>query len=113
MTDRCLFCRKPADERHHPTGCCAPDGPHFDPDFTIPLCRSCHQAEHAAWRDGGLDDLSDPLEARVQRLSWLMVRLGTFGLSIEELPEVRSGIHTVLVACVAHFEQYEPAGVAR
>ena len=109
MTARCLFCGQPADEWHHPTGRCWPDGPYLDKDFTIPLCQSCHDSEHAAWRDSGIADIRDPLAARLLRLAWLMDRLDDLGKSTAELADVRPGIRSVLVACGTESDACEAA----
>ncbi|MGH9110019.1 MAG: hypothetical protein ACRDY3_11255 [Acidimicrobiales bacterium] len=71
----CLFCGEGAEERHHWTAALDPDGDYLDPAATIPLCVPCHHAEHAAWREQGIDRFADPLEARLVRLSWLWQRL--------------------------------------
>ena len=71
----CLLCGARAVELHHWTGSLVPDGPHLDEKATIPLCFSCHHAEHAAWREQGIESFRDPLEARLVRLSWLWQRL--------------------------------------
>ena len=50
----CLICQAPAAERHHPTGRRGRRLPYLDAGFTVPLCRACHVAEHAALREIGL-----------------------------------------------------------
>jgi len=71
----CLFCASPAEELHHWTASLTPDGPYLDPAATVQLCIRCHHAEHAAWRELGMERFADPLEARLVRLSWLWQRL--------------------------------------
>ncbi|MDA8360365.1 MAG: hypothetical protein M0Z95_29625 [Actinomycetota bacterium] len=71
----CPYCGEPAKERHHWTAALTPDGDYLDPTATIALCLACHHAEHAAWRDQGIDCFSDPLEARLVRFTWLVLRL--------------------------------------
>jgi hypothetical protein len=71
----CLFCGGPSVHAHHPTARLVPDGPYLDPTFVVPVCRSCHHVEHAAWRDVGIDVVADPMLARLLRLTWLIGRL--------------------------------------
>jgi hypothetical protein len=96
---RCLFCGAAADQDHHPTACLADSDAYLDPDFTIPLCRPCHYAEHDAWRDVGIDEISDPFFARETRLLWLMGRLADLGHSVELSPEIVSGFHGAMLGC--------------
>ena len=71
----CLFCGEPAQELHHWTAALEPDGEYLDILATVALCVACHHAEHATWREQGIDRFSDPLEARLVRLAWLWQRL--------------------------------------
>ncbi len=97
----CLFCGAPAQELHHWTAALTPDGEYFDPVSTIPLCISCHHAEHAAWREQGIESFRDPLEARQVRLSWLWQRLAD--LAEHGAPRTldaasQRGVHLVVLA---------------
>jgi hypothetical protein len=97
----CLFCGEPAQELHHWTAALTPDGEYLDPLATIELCIACHHAEHAAWREMGIDRFSDPLEARLVRLSWLSQRLADVAERYEApVLNARSqrGIQLVLLA---------------
>jgi hypothetical protein len=99
---RCLFCLSPAEELHHPTCRLRPDRPYLDPEWTIPLCIPCHRAEHAAWRDFGLDDIADPEEARVRRNLWFLGRLRDLGRPVTFSPDVLWGFHGSLLAMRWH-----------
>ena len=97
----CLYCGQPANELHHWTASLEPDGPHLDAQATVPLCLACHHAEHAAWREQGIERFSDPLEARLVRLAWLWQRLADvaehYGPRTLDARSQR-GIHLVLLA---------------
>ena len=95
---RCLFCGSPAVHLHHPTGRLGPELPYLDPSFTIPLCRACHHAEHAAMRDVGLDLLTDPLLARLVRMAWLLGRLADTDRSVTFTVGALKGMHGCLLA---------------
>lgn len=71
----CLYCGRPAEERHHFTASLRGQLDYLDPQATIPLCVRCHKAEHAAWRAAGLAAFDDPLLARVCRVTWTVGRL--------------------------------------
>lgn len=91
----CVYCRRPAQEAHHFTASLAGSDDHLDALATISLCRACHKAEHAAWRAVGLDRFSDPLLARVCRLTWTIGRLA--GTESAVSPPPLPPIHAVLV----------------
>jgi hypothetical protein len=93
----CIFCSRPAVHRHHPTGRDVA-GAYLDAGFMVPLDARCHSTEHAAWRDAGIDDLVDPLEARLARLCWLTGRVADLGRSLG--PEELRGMNDSLVACL-------------
>jgi hypothetical protein len=98
----CLFCPSPAAELHHPTCRLASDKPYLDPEWKVPLCIPCHRAEHAAWRDVGLDDIADPEEARLRRNVWFIGRLLHLGRPITFDPDVLLGLHLSLLAMRWH-----------
>lgn len=99
----CLFCGEPAKELHHWTAALVPDGEHLDPLATIPLCVACHHAEHAAWREQGIERFTDPLEARLVRLAWLWQRLADvadrYGAPMLDARSQR-GVQLVILAIV-------------
>jgi hypothetical protein len=86
----CVYCTRPAQERHHFTACLAGQEHYLDPLATLPLCIPCHKAEHAAWRAVGLDEFDHPLLARTYRVTWTLGRLA-------ELDHVLQPIHAVLL----------------
>ena len=97
----CLFCGVAAEQLHHWTGSLLPDGPHLDEKATIPLCIPCHHAEHASWRELGIDAFTDPLQARLVRLSWLWQRLADVAEQIgpRNLDALsQRGVHVVILA---------------
>jgi hypothetical protein len=96
---RCLFCGAPAEHDHHPTACLACSDEYLDPDFTIPLCRPCHYAEHDAWRDVGIDEISNPFIAREIRLIWLMGRFADLDRQVDLSPEMVRGLHGAILGC--------------
>jgi hypothetical protein len=67
VIERCFCCeRKGPVELDHPTG--TTDGRHLHPDFTVPLCLSCHRLRSYVDRQLGIDGGS--LEGR----PWLISR---------------------------------------
>jgi hypothetical protein len=42
VTDRCLLCPAPAEDRHHLTGR-GDDGRYLDPKLSGPVCHDCHE----------------------------------------------------------------------
>jgi len=98
MAEPCIFCGAPAVHAHHPTARLAPDMPHLDPAFVVPVCRSCHHAEHAAWRDIGIDVVADPMSARLLRLVWLVGRLVDLNRAEAITADVLRGFHRCLIA---------------
>jgi hypothetical protein len=99
LADRCLFCLAPAEHEHHPTARLTADGPYLD-GWTVPTCRCCHAVEHVAWRAAGIDELADPLLARLGRNTWLIGRLADLGRPVVLLPDTLRGHHDSMVACV-------------
>lgn len=91
----CVLCGRHAQEAHHFTASLAGSDVHLDPAATISLCRACHKAEHAAWRAVGLDRFSDPVLARVCRLTWTIGRLAG---STSAVPPPLGAFHGVLVS---------------
>ena len=100
----CLYCAEPAGELHHWTAGLVPDGPYLDVGSTVALCIACHHAEHSAWREQGMERFRDPLEARLVRLGWLLLRLADVA-ELDGPPafDVRSlrGIQQVVMAIAA------------
>jgi hypothetical protein len=96
----CLFCGAPSVHGHHPTGRLSPDGPYLDPGFVVPICRGCHGSEHAAWRDIGIDVVTDPVAARLLRLAWLIGRLVDLDRAEAITVDVLKGIHECLLRTV-------------
>ena len=91
----CLYCGRPAQELHHFTACLVDSSAYLDPTATIPLCIPCHKAEHAAWREVGLDRIGHPLLARQARTTWTVGRLAALDRPVA--PTVLGPIHGVLV----------------
>jgi hypothetical protein len=93
----CLWCGRISPlEGHHPTGDC--DGIHWDPEYLIWLCASCHRAEHTAWRRAGIAELNDPLVARLTRNAWVTHRAGDLDRSFG--PAELYGLNKSLNVCV-------------
>jgi hypothetical protein len=97
MDEPCMLCGAPAVHAHHPTGRPTPEGPYLDPGFVVPVCRSCHHVEHAAWRDIGIDVIADPILARLLRLTWLVGRLVDLNRADSLTAEALRGFHRCLV----------------
>lgn len=98
VAPRCVFCGRPAEHRHHWTGRLEPTGPYLDSAATVPLCRLCHYVEHAAWRSVGIDDVPDPLRARVRRSTWLFGRLADLERPVTLDAATIRGAHAVCLA---------------
>ena len=81
---RCLYCGQPATRRHHFT---RRDGAgrYLDPDLVAWLCGADHGLEHQMWRHLGLDQIDDPTDARLRRLSFVFVRLGHHEVAVSPL----------------------------
>lgn len=99
---RCLFCGAPAAERHHPTAQLTGSSSYLDASFTVPVCIRCHHAEHAVWRQIGLDEIESPLLARLCRTTWLVGRLAD--LECPAPPDVVRGLHGCLVAVLVEVQ---------
>jgi hypothetical protein len=97
MSETCIFCGAPADHWHHPTARLAADTPHLDPGFVVPVCRSCHYVEHAAWRDVGIDALGDPMLARLLRSTWLVGRIVDLNRAGALTEDILRGFHGCLI----------------
>jgi hypothetical protein len=91
----CAVCGRPARERHHPTGRGA-DAQYFDPHWTVPLCSGCHRQDLPLWRDFGIDQLTDPVTARLARCAFFVGRLRLAGRGLDA--EAVAGLHDCLVA---------------
>ena len=98
MNEPCIFCGAPAVHWHHPTGRLSPEGLYLDPAFVVPVCRSCHACEHAAWRDVGINGLTDPTLARLCRVVWLIGRLVDLDRAEALNVDVLRGLHGCLIA---------------
>ena len=91
----CVYCGRAAQELHHFTASLVGTESHLDPAATIPLCVSCHKAEHAAWRAVGLDRMDHPVVARAARVPWLLGRLVELDRPVE--PATLRAVHGVLI----------------
>ena len=97
MNELCFFCGAPAGHWHHPTARLTSAGPHLDPGFVVPVCRSCHYVEHAAWRDVGIDVVVDPMLARLLRSTWLVGRIVDLNRPEAFTMDVLRGFHGCLI----------------
>jgi len=97
MSGPCIFCGAPAAHLHHPTARLTPDSPYLDPDFVVTVCCRCHSVEHAAWRDVGIDVISDPVLARLYRVTWLVGRLVDMDRAEALTIEALRGLHGCLI----------------
>jgi hypothetical protein len=73
-TRQCLYCDEVGAQWHHVTGRLL-FAEYLDPELVVWLCRGCHDLEHRAWREWGLDAIADAAQARLLRLRFFFVRL--------------------------------------
>jgi hypothetical protein len=91
----CVYCGRPAQERHHFTARLRPDEPYLDAGATLALCRRCHDTETALWREFGLDRIEHPTLARARRTTWTLGRVVAAERAVE--PSTLRPFHEVLV----------------
>lgn len=93
----CLLCGRPAAQFHHWTAR-GVDGSYLDPTSTIPLCVRCHATEGQCWHEVGIDELPDPLVARVRRTMWTVGRLADLNRPVTFDALTLRGFHAVMLA---------------
>ena len=80
MTERCIFCGRLSERRHHPTGKDEHDR-YLDPEFTVPTCHDHHELVGDDRRTLGLETsdlpltLLDRVELRLRRMAIDAARL--------------------------------------
>lgn len=80
MTGRCIYCGRPAERRHHPTGKDHEDR-YLDREFTVPVCHDHHELVGDDRRTLGLEVSERPLtwldrvEVRLRRMAIDAARL--------------------------------------
>ena len=77
MNGTCVACGALAEvEAHHVTGRAGRGLDYLDPEFTIELCKACHDLEHVAARRAGLAWPAGPhISHRLARTANLLCRL--------------------------------------
>ena len=75
--------------------------PYLDELLVVPLCLTCHFADHHAWRVEDLDAIDDPTRARLLRLAFTLRRFSDFESGWTPSPQFWFSFASILMEIAA------------